>query len=107
MGHRRRQETLHFTWVTESTGLPRKRGKGTRDDHAYGSEQASFLEPRLWPHKSTDIVINSRASKQQPVYCTLFCGNPTGHVDALFADATSNGSEPQSYPSRRKGPNYS
>ena len=57
MGHRRRQETLHFTWVTESTGLLRKRGKGTHDDQAYDSEQTSFLEPGSWPHKSTAIVI--------------------------------------------------
>jgi hypothetical protein len=51
MAHRRRQETLHFTWVTASTGRPRKRGKGTHDDQAYGSEQTSFLEPGSWPHK--------------------------------------------------------
>lgn len=92
MAHRGRQETLHFTWVTESTARPRKRGKGTLDDQAYGSEQTSFLEPGSWPHKSTAIVITSRAPKQQSAYRLLFCDNPAGHVDALFAAAKSNGS---------------
>lgn len=66
MAHRRRQEALHFTWVTASTGLPRKRGRGTHDDQAYDSKETSFLEPSSWPHKSTAIVITSRAPKQQP-----------------------------------------
>lgn len=58
--HRRRQEALHLTWVTASTGRPRKRRKGTHDDQAYDSWQTSFLEPGSWPHKSTAIVIISR-----------------------------------------------
>jgi len=59
-----------LTWVTASTGLrPRIRGKGTPDDQAYDSEQTSFLELGLRPHKGTAIVITSRATKQQPFYC--------------------------------------
>jgi hypothetical protein len=45
MGHWRRQETLHFFWVTAGAGLPGKRGRGISEDQACGREQAAFLEP--------------------------------------------------------------
>ncbi len=72
MGHRRRQETLYLAWVTAGTGLLGKRGKGTHDDQACGSEQAASLAPGSWPHKNNVILIYPRVQWIPPVRGTGF-----------------------------------